>query len=435
MTVSRLSSDDLMLLVGDRSLPPLNVGAVLFLEADATLSVEHLVRDLNRRLAALPRLRQRLHPVPIGAGRPIWLEDTHFDIRRHVKAGTTPYRSESEVMAAAAKLLGDRLPRNRPLWSVLVIPRADLRAAAVVMVMHHVMADGMAGIALLQSLTARAPGATGQDFPSPPPSYRELVLDNLRGRLLTLARLRTSLRRLGQAVMALAPSARIRAVRTSLNRPTSARRVLATVEHPLPAVRAAAHHLGGTVNDVVLSAVTGALHGVLLRRGESADALVISIPFAARTTVSPGQLGNSSGVIPLLLPAAGDAADRIRQVAALTRKAKTVSRGASTALLGPVFRVLARTGVYQAFITNQRLVHTFVSNLAGPATPVHLGRCTVNRIVPLSTPTGNITVAFTALSYNGTLTVTIVADPVTCPDVELLCELLNREFAQILAPP
>ena len=112
-----------------------------------------------------------------------------------------------------------------------------------------------------------------------------------------------------------------------------------------------------------------------------------------------------------------------------TRDAKHHPRGASTALLGPVFRLLARLGIYQRFIDHQRLIHTFVSNLRGPEDALTLLGYPITDVVPLSVATGNVTVSFTALSYAGSLVITISADPDTCPDFDRLQQELQHQLS------
>lgn len=111
------------------------------------------------------------------------------------------------------------------------------------------------------------------------------------------------------------------------------------------------------------------------------------------------------------------------------RAAKQHERGASTAVLGPVFRLLSRFGLYRYFIDHQSFVHTFVSDLRGPDAPLSLLGCPVLDVVPLSVATGNVTVSFTALSYDNRLVITITSDPETCPDADRLCKPLMSQLA------
>jgi hypothetical protein len=137
-------------------------------------------------------------------------------------------------------------------------------------------------------------------------------------------------------------------------------------------------------------------------------------------------------VIPLRIPATGDPAARLEAVAAITRVAKRAPRAASTALLRPVFRGLDRIGAYRWFIDRQRMIHTIVSSVHGPESPISIAGCPVSRIVPLGIPVGNLPVTFTVLSYSGTLTITIVSDPDACPDVRTLRTLLVEELGAIV---
>jgi diacylglycerol O-acyltransferase len=229
----------------------------------------------------------------------------------------------------------------------------------------------------------------------------------------------------------LRPAARLRPARTSLNQPTGPRRSFASIRVDLNQLRAAAHAHQATVNDAVLTAIGGALHRLLERRGERAERFVVSVPFSARRQASGGVLGNESGVIPLPIPAVGDPVRRLETVAEATRAAKRTPPGDSTALLGPLFRLLARLGLYRWFIDRQRLVHTFATNLHGPDTRLSLLGCPVTSIIPLSVATGDVTVSFAALSYAGTLSITINADPDACPDLPVLRQALAEEIGAL----
>jgi diacylglycerol O-acyltransferase / wax synthase len=117
-----------------------------------------------------------------------------------------------------------------------------------------------------------------------------------------------------------------------------------------------AHQHAATVNDVILTAITGALHLLLAKRGEHIPAFVVFIPVSSRPQALHGELGNHSSVVPVLLPTTGSFPNRLAATARVTRAAKHHQRGASTAVLGPVFRLLATLGIYQRFIDHQRLI-------------------------------------------------------------------------------
>ena len=426
--IDRVSGDDVMSLVSDRHDPPMQVGAILLLDVGDHLDSAQLSEVVKRRLTSVPRLRQNLVDVPFGCGRPVWVDYPGFDFNEHfaVVQGPGPITEDNMVGFAAAQLT-IRLPRDRPLWAAtLLIGEGDGRAA-LVLVVHHVLADGTAGLAVLGRLMDGAPSLPAPDFPRPAPSLVRLAVDTAASRVRSVGRLPVMVRRLSSAVIELGPSLRTKAAPCSLNRPTGTHRQVRTVRTDLTPVARLAHQHGATVNDVILTAITGALHLLLAERGEHMPGLVVSIPVSSRPKVDHGELGNQSGVVPVLLPAAGAFDDRLAATAQITRAAKSHQRGASTALLSPVFRVLARLGIYQRFIDHQRLIHTFVSNLKGPETAQTLLGCPITGIIPLSTATGNVTVAFTALSYTGSLVITISADPDTCPDLDRLQQELQRQ--------
>ncbi len=152
---------------------------------------------------------------------------------------------------------------------------------------------------------------------------------------------------------------------------------------------------------------------------------------AARAATSVSDLGNAAGVVPVALPTLGPPDDRLRATAAVTRAGKQQTRGASAPLLGAGLRVLARLGLLHWFIDRQRMVHTFVTNLRGPDVHLRFAGRQVTEIVPLSLATGNVTVAFAALSYVGTLAVTIVADPDHHPDLPVLVEALTASLSEL----
>ena len=421
--VDRLGVDDLMSLSGDHGTVPMQVGGVLWFGPDAP-GVADLTGHLAGRLPAAPRLRQVLTRPPFGCGRPVWVDDPRFALEEHLRVAEVS--DSREVDRVALDLLAGRLPRDRPLWAGRIVTGPDGTVLALVLVMHHVLADGLAALALLATL-ADGPAPAADGFPQPGPTRRELATDNVRGRL-------RALRGLPGAALHLVLAGRMitaggRAPRTSLNQPTGTRRTLGTVTAELRDVRSGAHASGGTVNDAALAVTTGALHALLEGRGESVDELVVSVPFAYRL---PGQVtGNASAVMPLRLPASGDLAARIRAIAEVTRAAKRRPRTLSNTLLRPGFGLLVRLGLFRRFIDSQRMVNLVVTNVRGPVEPLFIAGRPVRRIVPLTSATGNLTVVLAVLSYAGELTITAIADADAVPDFRELLTALGAELARL----
>jgi diacylglycerol O-acyltransferase len=132
--------------------------------------------------------------------------------------------------------------------------------------------------------------------------------------------------------------------------------------------------------------------------------------------------------MPVALPGDGDLAARVTRIAAITRGRKTAARGTSAAVLGPLFRLLAPTGLLRRFINRQQLIHTFATNLRGPAEPLAFAGTPVRAVIPIPNTTGNVTVTFGALSYAGTLRITVLSDPSRLPDVAVLTAALRRDL-------
>jgi hypothetical protein len=208
---------------------------------------------------------------------------------------------------------------------------------------------------------------------------------------------------------------------------------MSTVEIPLSDVVAAAHAAGGTVNDVLLTAIGGATREFLAMRGEHPHWLVVSVPVSGRAAADPDHLGNQTGVRPVGIPLAADDRARLRSVIGITRTAATGRRATSSAPLGVALRLLCRLGLFGWFIDRQRLVDTFETNLRGPVERLRLGGNSVLAVIPMAVNPGNVGVSYDVLSYAGTLGVTVVADPGVVPDLDRLTGLLSEALERLCA--
>lgn len=417
--IDRATAEDLVTLATDVGPAPLQVGAVLRLDP-SDVAPEDLVARLGERIRAVPRLRQRLTSTPPGCGRPIWVDDADFTVGRHVDVAHCPAPGDEQALLdVAADVIAVPLLRDRPLWRMVVVTGLDDGGTGLVVAFHHVLTDGIGGLAMLAALVdGWDDPPPDDDFPRPLPRPATLLVDAARSRVRVLRAAPESLRRSRAAVELLRAGDRKPLQRCSLNRTTGPRRRFTVVRADLAPVREAAHAHGATVNDVVLTAVTGALGEVLGDRGEQVDQFVVSIPVAARTETTATELGNRVGAVPVTLPATGPWQDRLRTTAVATRRAKDGWRGATQAVMGPVFRAFAATGLFRRFVERQHLVHTFVTNLRGPAEPMSILGARIRTVDAVAVIPGNVTVSFAVLSYAGSLSVTLVADPDTCPDLD-----------------
>jgi diacylglycerol O-acyltransferase len=436
--LDRATPGDLMTLASDHGPVPMNIAAVLVLAEGTDLRLDMVGGLLDARIAAVPRLRQRLVRAPLGCGRPVWVDDANFELAQHLSVVELPATGTREsLLEVAATAACTRLDPRRPLWSVRLVTGLERGRAALIIVLHHVLADGIGGLAVLAALVDGAVGDGAGGWPQPPPTRRALAGEALSSRLFALSRIPKGVRgwAAGLSELGLTTRRPVLAPATSLNRPTGGRRRVTMTQVARVDVVNAAHRGGVTVNDLVLTAVTGALAALLKRRGESPPALVLSIPVSSRAATTAADLGNHVGVLPLRVPAIASRTDRLSHIARLTRAWRTGPRGESAAPMAAGFRLLAELGLFQPFINHQRLVNTFVTNIRGPEKVVDIAGLRVLEVIPIAVVPGNVGVAFDILSYGDQLVVSMVADPVLVPDQDLLTAELTEELKHLVAMP
>lgn len=422
---------------------PVQFGVLLRLDGD--LDLPEVRRLLADRVTGLPRLRQRLEPTPPGCGGPVWTDDPDFDVARHVEELPRP-ADEAALLDAALAFVMRPLDRERPLWRVALLlppggPGADPTVqdgagAGLVVVLHHALADGLAGLAVLAGLvdpTSEPVATTPSPFPRQGPSRAALLRDAWQRRIEAMGRLPDSVRLLRGSISGAGGVLPPRASDCSLRRRTGPRRAVAVVRTELEPVRTAAHAVGASTNDAVLVAVARALGAVLRARGEAVPELVITVPVAGRAAAQQGELGNLVSPIIVPVPTSGPATEALRRVADAVRHQKSSATGPPPiALLGWAFRPLARLGGYRWYMNHQRRLHTLVSHLRGPGEPLTFGGRKVVAAVPLAVGDGgNIPVFFEVLSYAGTLTVSVVVDPDQFTELGRLTRLLEGELLTI----
>ena len=386
----------------------------------------------------MPRLRQRLVQVPLGCGGPIWIDDPGFDIRRHVRAvACREPGDEPALLDTALSVIMRPLPRTAPLWSAVLVTGAAGGSLALVIVLHHALADGVGGLAVLAELIDGPAHPPGVCFPRPAPAPASLARDAFAARLRALRHAPQSWHLLRKSIGAGGGLRPPRAAPSSLTQRTGPHRQLAVVRADLAAVRAAAHRHGATTNDAVLVAVAGALHHVLVTRGEPLGTILVTVPVSGRRADDGPPLGNMVSPLLVSVPATGDVPDRLRQVAAQVRAHKQAATGPPPiALLGWLFRPLAALGGFRWYMDHQHRFHTLVSHVRGPAEPVTFGGCRITSAIPAGVgPGGNIPVYFEVLSYAGTLIVTAIADPDHFPGLGTLTDALRAELDLITHHP
>ena len=433
--IDRATPADRAFLAMDSGEVPEQFGVILLFGQPGGLDLARVRRLIAGRVPAVPRLRQRLIRVPFGCGGPIWVDDPRFDIRRHVReVPCGAPGDEPALLDTALSVIAAPLPRTAPLWSAaLVTGLADGRVA-LVLALHHVLADGLGGLAVLANLVDSHAHPPGARFPRPAPAAARLARDAFLSRWRGLRHSRRSWHLLRASMSAGGGLRPPRAAPCSLIGRTGSRRHLVVVRTQVAALRTAAHQHGATTNDAVLAAVAGALRRVLTSRGESLGSLVMTVPVSGRRPGGGPALGNMVSPMLVPVPAAGDVARRLERTAVQVRVRKAAAAGPPPiAVLGWLFRPLAALGGFRWYMNHQHRFHTLVSYVRGPAEPVSFGGSPVVSAIPVAVADGgNVTVYFNVLSYAGTITLTAITDPDHFPDPGTLADSLRAELDQII---
>jgi diacylglycerol O-acyltransferase len=281
------------------------------------------------------------------------------------------------------------------------------------------------------------PGVTpvAAAFPRLAPSRADLARDAWQTRLQGIRRATMTWPSLRRAMFASGGFHPPRAMPCSLVQRSGPRRRMGVVRLDRAPLRAAAHRHGATTNDAVLVAVAAALHELLLSRGESVDPIVVTVPVSGRRAGGASAVGNLVSPMLVQVPTSGAVAERLAQVEAAVRAHKTAAAGPPPiAVVGGLFRLLARLGGYRFYMNHQRRFHTLVTHVRGPAEPVTLGGHQVSAAIPIAVgEAGNTTVSFEVLSYAGVLTIAAIVDPDHGPDIDDLMKRLRSQLDLIAA--
>ena len=218
------------------------------------------------------------------------------------------------------------------------------------------------------------------------------------------------------------------APRSSINQPIGAGRRLAVIRIPLDDAKAVAHAHGSRVNDLLLSLVAGSLRALLLKRAESIDGLKLltSVPVSMR---HDSKLGNEVGVI--IVPLAIEAADPAVRLEAVVRATEGAKHAQNAAAGMMAWSLMARMGMARLLSRRQRFVNLFITNVAGPPMPVYVLGARLLDVIPVVPIAGNCTLVFAALSYNGCLAITAVADAGHVPDLDVVVQGMQESWAAL----
>jgi len=451
--MERLSSlDGVFLAVEDRS-NQMNIGTVAIFDGPGP-SFDEVRGFLAGRIALVPRCRQRVREPAGVLGRPVWIDDVRFDIGEHVHALSLSDQDRGDLDSLVADLLTTPLDRNRPLWEVWVVDGLAEDRWSIVAKVHHCMVDGIAGSDLLSAILDQRPDAytavPDPWVPLPEPSALAFAWFSVRTALGSLvAHLRNAADVFGHPVRSWdrARSVLIAAKRlwyrqhhdpTSLIGPIGTQRRWTHIDVPFGDVRAIRAAMGGTVNDVVVAAVSSGFRDLLVERGESVEGRTITamVPVSLRVPTERGQTGNRVANVHALLPMGHtDPRSMLQAVHEHLENLKSSHEIEATGLLlrigDYVPRVLADR-VARTVLHRQRNVETVITNVPGPRSPLYLGSHRMIEGYPMAPIGGRVRISVAIWSYCDHLYIGITGDRDTAPDIERLGQGINRGFAGLL---
>ena len=459
--MDRLTSFDTSFLANEKSNGHMAIGALLMCEGTPP-DAEDFLTHIRSRVHQLPRLRQRLLYPPLGLGTPFWVDYPDFDIHQHVRRlSLPPPGSEEQFRDLVGELLAPPLDRAKPLWELILVEGFEDERFGIVYKTHHAMADGISavdiGMLLFDVEPKREPSRNETPWdPARTPTRLGLLGRAASGIAATLRRLGRWLRRAAQDPK----RARRRAadgliglweVTWNLARPApkvpfntaiGPDRSFCWANFSLPEFKRVKNALGGTVNDVTLAVVAGALRRWLLERDVAVDGLELKalVPVSIRMENEHGELGNKLTAMRGPLPVGiEDPVERLRAVSVAMDALKDSKQplGAEAIWgLNDWFRdfappVLLRPTAAINFST--RLFNLLVTNFPGPQMPFYVLGRELTEVYPIGFLAKDHALAIAILSYNGQVGFGLLADPAALPDAKRIAAHLDASVEELVA--
>ncbi|HEV2873558.1 MAG TPA: wax ester/triacylglycerol synthase family O-acyltransferase [Thermoleophilaceae bacterium] len=416
-----------------------------------------LLEAFERRLPLVPRYRQRLAFVPLGQGRPRWVDDPHFNLRYHVRStALASPGSERQLKDLAGRAFSQQLDRDKPLWEVWLVEGLEDDRFAVLSKTHHALVDGISGVDIMSVLfdTSPEPAAPTDPgdrwLPRPLPSRAQLFAEALLERATIPAEIGRSVKAVFRGPRRIAEGVRDAAVGVGAmawaglnpapsslyNKSIGPHRRFTWVRADLKDIKAIKDELGGTVNDVVLSVVAGGLGRHLRRRGQNTDGLELKamVPVSVRADVERGALGNRVAAMMAPLPVwCQEPVARLDIVSEQLKGLKSGGQAVGAQVMTELSGFAPSTIMDQAsrLMARQRFFNLVVTNVPGPQFPLYLlGRRMLDPfpMVPLAK---NQALGVALLSYDGHINFGLVGDFDLMWDLDDFAADLEESLAEL----
>ena len=450
----RLSPLDASFLFVEESTTPMHVGGLMTFDDTPGFDADRFVAQIGERLAAVPRYRQKIREVPVHLGLPVWVDDPGFELDYHVRRSALPAPgSDAQLRELVGRLMSRQLDRARPLWEIYLVEGLTDDRFAIVTKIHHAMVDGLSSIdvgTVLLDVTPTPRESPPDDWhPAPEPSGLELAAGAVQEQLLrpqlmfgTAQRALLDVRsvvRTGGAMLAAARSASRPAPANPLNAPIGKQRRYGTSAGALDEYKAIRRAHGGTVNDVVLAVVTGALRRWMTTRGEPVRATTTvraMVPVSVRARSTGGRLGNQISAYFVDLPVGEpDPVARPESVTAAMAGHKSSGQAiGASALIGLVGLATPTLHSLSARLTNSmssRVFNVVVSNVPGPQFPLYAMGARMRDMYPVVPLAKGQAVSIGITSYDGGIFYGLNADRDAMGDVDVLADAIGASLDEL----
>jgi diacylglycerol O-acyltransferase len=442
----------------------MHVGAVVLFEAaqlklaDGGIDIARVKSHILGKLQYIPRYRQRLAFVPANR-RPVWVDDDHFNFDFHVRHSSLPRPgTDEQLKRLAGRIVSQQLDRAKPLWELWVVEGLENDRFAIIAKIHHCMIDGVSGIDLTGILLNVIPTTEIEPpnkwIPRPAPSNTQLVVAEAARTARKTVDTMSSLRSLGSRGLELAMTVGGRASaalnslrsgwltaasRTPLNPDLGPNRRFDWTDSGLAEIKEIRRSLGGSVNDVLLAIVAGAIRYFLINeRDFNVEGIEfrVMVPVSTRQADQRGALGNQVAMwlvnMPLSEP---DPLSRLRKVQEETARLKKTNQALGASTLVELSRGTPLTLISVANRVVGPIMRPFnltVTNVPGPQFPMYLLEARMIASYPMVPLWSQHGLGLAIFSYDGSLHWGIHADFDAIPDTDRIAAAIKSATTELL---
>ncbi|GAC1439119.1 MAG: wax ester/triacylglycerol synthase family O-acyltransferase [Solirubrobacteraceae bacterium] len=457
--LDRLTAIDASFLHQEGPTSHMHVGGLAIFEGPPP-SIDEIADQIRSRLHLVPRYRQRLASTntPLDSGRPVWIDDPRFNLEYHVRHTALPAPGgEDELLRLAARIFSQQLDRAKPLWETWFVEGLERNRFALISKTHHALIDGISGVDLATVLFDLSPVPPQIDHSGTPWQPREepgtigMLAAGARGALRAgiqvatraldaathperaLGNVREAVDGVGEILWAGVNSAPA----TPLNVEIGPHRRFAGVDCELADLRAIKSALGGTVNDVVLTVVSGAMRSFLIKRGFRTEGVQLRalVPVSVRAQDEHHQLGNRIAAMRGPLPVyIADPVQRLAVVREEMDGLKESKQALGAEVLAGVQNFAPPTVLAQASRLNfsTRLFNLIVTNVPGPQFPLYVLGRELQQVYPIAFLPKNHALAIAIMSYNGRINFGLLGDYDAMPEIDEIAVSIREGIDELL---